>query len=69
MRAIRAVLPLLLSDERSAVRRKAAVMFSLAVLGTAGAGLVLTSLGEDLYRDQDRLVLRAAQDPTGVPPA
>jgi hypothetical protein len=67
MQGIRAILPLLLSDERSAVQRKAAVLFSLAVLLTAGAGLVLMSLGEEIYRDQDRRVLRASQDVTGDP--
>ena len=65
MQRIRAKLTVLLSDERSAVQRRAAVMFSLAVLGTVGAGLLLMSLSEDLYRDQGRRVLWAAQDLTG----
>jgi hypothetical protein len=62
MRRIRSILTLLLSDERSAVRRNTAVLFSLAVLVTAVAGLVLVSLGEQTYRDLDRRVLRASQD-------
>lgn len=57
-----AILPLLLSDERSAVQRKAAVMFSLAVLGSAAAGLILMSFGEQTYRDFDRRVLTASRD-------
>jgi hypothetical protein len=65
MQRIRASLALLLSDERSAMQRKAAVVFSLAVLGTVGTGLLLMSSSEELYRDQDRRVLRASQDPTG----
>lgn len=68
MQRIRTKLAVLLNDERSAVQRRAAVAFSLALLGTAGAGLLLMSLSEDLYRDQDRRVLRAAQDPTGALP-
>ena len=68
MRRICAILPLLLSDERSAVQRKAAVLFSLAVLVTAATGLVLMSLGEQTYRDLDRRVLRASQDLTSGPP-
>lgn len=67
MQGIRAILPLLLSDERSAVQRKAAVLFSLVVLITAAAGLVLMSLGEQTYRDLDRRVLRASQDLAGDP--
>lgn len=68
MQRICALFPLLLNDERSAVQRKAAVLFSLVVLITAAAGLVLMSLGEQTYRDFDRRVLRASQDLTGDPP-
>ena len=53
---------LLLSDERSAVRRNTAVLFSLVVLATGITSLILMSLGEQTYRDLDRLVLRASQD-------
>lgn len=62
MRRICTILSLLLSDERSAVRRSTAVLFSLLVLGTAVTGLILVSLGEQTYRDLDRRVLRASQD-------
>ena len=62
MQRIRAILPLLLNDERSAVQRKAAVLFSLAVLVTAATGLVLMSFGEQTYRDWDRRILTAARD-------
>jgi hypothetical protein len=62
MRRICAILPLLLSDERSAVRRKAAVLSALFVLVTAATGLLLMSLGEHAYRGADRRVLTAAHD-------
>jgi hypothetical protein len=62
MQRICTILSLLLDDERSAVQRKAAVRFSLVVLATAVAGLVLMSFGEQTYRDLDRRVLRASQD-------
>jgi hypothetical protein len=51
-----------LSDERSAVRRKAAVLSALFVLVTAATGLLLMSLGEHAYRGADRRVLTAAHD-------
>jgi flavin-dependent dehydrogenase len=53
---------LLLSDERSAVRRNTAVLFSVVVLATGITSLILMSLGEQTYRDLDRRVLRASQD-------
>ena len=62
MRRICTILPLLLSDERSAVRRNTAVLLSLVVLATAVTGLLLVSLGEQTYRDLDRRVLRASQE-------
>ena len=62
MQRICAILLLLLSDERSAVERKAAARFSVLVLGTAVVALVLMSFGEQTYRDLDRRVLRASQD-------
>jgi hypothetical protein len=67
MRRIWTILRLLLSDERSAVPRNTAVLFSLAVLATAMTGLILMSLGEQTYRDFDRLVLRASHDLTSGP--
>ena len=67
MRRICAIFPLLLSDERSAVRRKAAVLSALFVLVTAATGLLLMSLGEHAYRGADRRVLTAAQDLAGNP--
>lgn len=67
MRRIRRKLPLLLSDERSAVRRKAASLLALVVLGTAAAGLILMSFSEQTYQDQSRRVLRASQDLPGGP--
>ncbi|HEX2477921.1 MAG TPA: hypothetical protein VHK45_01490 [Geminicoccaceae bacterium] len=51
-----------MSDERSAVRRKAAVLSALFVLVTAATGLLLMSLGEHAYRGADRRVLTAAHD-------
>jgi hypothetical protein len=62
MRRICTILPLLLSDERSAVRRNTAVLLSLVVLATAVTGLLLVSLGEQTYRDLDQRVLRASQE-------
>ena len=62
MRTIRTILPLLLSDERSAIGRRAAVLFSLVILTVVVAGLVLMSLGEQTYRELDRRVLRASHD-------
>ena len=47
----------LLSDERSAVQRKAAVLLALLVLVVGCAGLILMSLGEYTYRDMDRRIL------------
>jgi hypothetical protein len=67
MRRICAILPLLLSDERTAVRRKAAVLSALFVLVTAATGLLLMSLGEHTYRGADRRVLTASQDLAGNP--
>jgi hypothetical protein len=63
-----ATLSLLLSDERSAVRRKAAVLFALVVLVIAGSGAILMSLGEHAYQGADRRVLTASHDLIGTPP-
>ena len=57
----------LLQNERSAVRRKVAALFALVVLGTAGAGVILTTLGEDTHRSGARRVLKAAVDVAGQP--
>jgi hypothetical protein len=62
-----AILSLLLSDERSAVRRKAAVLFALAVLVVAASAVILMSLGEHAYRGADRRVLTASHDLVGEP--
>ena len=67
MAATHRMLRLLLRDERSAVRRTTAARFSLVVLATIVAGLVLMSLGEQTYRNFDRLVLRASQDVASRP--
>ena len=67
MRRLHGILLLLLSDERSAVRRNTAVLFSLVVLATAVTGLILLSLGEQTYRDFDGLVLRASHGLTSGP--
>lgn len=65
MRRNCARISLLLRDERSAVRRKAAVVCALVVLIFAGAGVILTALGEDVYRGADRRILRASESVTG----
>jgi hypothetical protein len=62
MRRICSVIPLLLSDERSAVRRKAAVLFGFIVLGIAGSGVLLMALGDHAWRGADRRVLTASHD-------
>ena len=62
MRRTGTMFPLLLSEERSAVRRTTAVLLSLIVFATVITGLLLVSLGEQTHRDQERRVLRAAQD-------
>ena len=67
MRRICTIVPLLFSDERSAVRRKAAVLFALVVLAIAGSGAILMSLGEPAYRGADRRVLTAAHDLVASP--
>jgi hypothetical protein len=67
MRRICGIPPLLLRDERSAVQRKAAVLFALVVLVITSAGLILMSLGEYTYRGMDRRVLTASQDLAGRP--
>jgi hypothetical protein len=65
MRRISTMLLLLLGDEGSAIRRNIAVLFSLLVLATAVAGLLLLSLGEQTYRELDRRVLIALHAPAG----
>lgn len=67
MGRICATLSLLLSDERSAVRRKVAALFALVVLVTAGAGVLLTALGEDTHRSGVRRILKAAEDLASQP--
>jgi hypothetical protein len=67
MRQNGALLSLLLSDDRSAVRRKAAVLLALVVLVIGCAGLLLMSLGEYTYHDMERRILTASQDLPGRP--
>ena len=67
MRRTHMIFSLLLSDERSAVQLKAAVPFSLVVLGTAAVGMVLLFLSEQIHRDYDRRVLTAAHETAGGP--
>jgi hypothetical protein len=67
MRQMSSTLLLLLGDERSAVPRNTAVLFSLVVLATTLTGLLLLSFGDETYRHFDRRVLRAAQDLTSGP--
>jgi hypothetical protein len=62
MRRNGTLISLLLNDERSAVERRAAVLFALLVLVIACAGLILMSLGEYTYRGMDRRILTASQD-------
>jgi hypothetical protein len=62
MRQDSPLLSLLLSDERSAVQRRAAVLLALLVLVVGCAGLILMSLGEYTYRDMERRILTASQD-------
>ena len=63
MQQIRTILRLLLSDERSAVRRRTAMLASCVILATVILGLVLMALGDQIYRDLDRRVLIAACEP------
>jgi hypothetical protein len=63
MQRIRTIILLFLSDERSAVQRWTAMFTSGVILATVISGLVLMSLGDQIYRDLDRRVLIAACDP------
>jgi hypothetical protein len=63
MQRIRTIFLLLLSDERSAVPRRTAMFTSGVILATVISGLVLMSLGDQIYRDLERRVLIAACDP------
>jgi hypothetical protein len=67
MQRIRTIFQLLLSDERSAVRCRTAILTSFVILATVILGLVLMSLGDQIYRDLDRRILIAACDPAGGP--
>jgi hypothetical protein len=70
MRRIATIFPLLIRDERSAVRLKAATLASLVVLVTAATGLLLTSLSEDHYQERARRVLFALHaDPQVTAPS
>jgi hypothetical protein len=59
MRRIATIFPLLVRDERSAVRLKAATLASLVPLVIAATGLVLMSLSEDHHQERARRVLFA----------
>jgi hypothetical protein len=69
MRRTSATVAFLLKDERSAVRRKVAAVFALVVLIIAGVGVMLTALGEDVYRGADRRILMASETLAAQPPA
>jgi hypothetical protein len=49
IRSLLSSVALLLGDERSAVRPRAATVATLVVLGTVATGLLLISLSEGLY--------------------
>lgn len=57
------MLAVLLSDDRSAVRRRAAVIFSFAGLAVLGAGLGMALLGAGFEDDLARRVLIASPHP------
>jgi hypothetical protein len=59
MRRIATIFPLLVRDERSAVRLKAATLASLVTLVIVATGLVLTSLSKDHHQERARRVLFA----------
>jgi hypothetical protein len=48
------------------VRLEAAIVASMVVLATGATGLVLTSLGEELYQERARRVLFALYDPPQI---
>jgi hypothetical protein len=62
MRRLSTIILLLLADECSAISRNTAVRFSLVVLATAVAGLILLSFDDETYRHFDRRILRASHD-------
>jgi hypothetical protein len=70
MKHLRSTFPLLLDDERSAVRLKAALLTSLLVVGITASGLLLMSLAEDIHQHRRaRGVLFALHvDPATLPP-
>jgi hypothetical protein len=59
MECLRSTFPLLLDDERSAVRLKPALLTSLIVLATTTTGLLLMFLAEDIHQHRAGKVLRA----------
>jgi hypothetical protein len=54
--------PVLLRDERSAVRIRAAALASLVILGTVATGLLLMSLSDGLYERRAHGRLMAVHD-------
>ena len=63
MQRIRKIFQLLLGDERSSMQDRTAILGSLVILATVVAGLVLMSLGDQIYRELDRRVLIAVWEP------
>jgi hypothetical protein len=62
MKSARSTFPLLLQDERSAVRLKPALLALLVILATAATSLFLMSLAEGIHLGRARGVLRALLD-------
>jgi hypothetical protein len=62
MNNARSTFPLLLQDERSAVRLKPALLALLVMLATAATGLLLMSLAEGHHLVRAQGVLRALLD-------
>jgi hypothetical protein len=54
---------LLLRDQRSAVRLKAAALASLVVLATAATGFLLMTLQEPAYQDRTKRLFVLRDDP------
>jgi hypothetical protein len=65
MQRIRIIFQLLLGDEGSSMQDRTAILGSLVILATVVAGLVLMSLGDQIYRDLDRRVLIALCEEAG----
>jgi hypothetical protein len=68
MQRIRTIFQLLLGDEGSSMQDRTAILGSLVILATVVAGLVLMSLGDQIYRQLDRRVLIAECAPADGQP-